>query len=180
MRKKLLSVLFLLSGFFVPAGAQFYSVRTNMLGLATTNLNLEGSMTLNRKWSLHVPLQYNPFILGDNRQFRNLTIAPGVRYWLLESYSNKFIGFHALASTYSIGNIWDKYRYEGDAFGAGISVGRAYPIARSWNIEWELGAALAWLRYDKYKCKECGAYIGKEYECRIIPSRIALNLVYLF
>ena len=46
--------LFLCAGllaFFLSVSAQSYSLRTNVIGLATTNLNLEASMTLNRKWS---------------------------------------------------------------------------------------------------------------------------------
>lgn len=75
-----------LLAFTLGVSAQSYSLRTNVLGLATTNLNLEASMTLGRKWSLHLPVQYNPFRFSKNRQFRNLYVAPGVRYWLLESY----------------------------------------------------------------------------------------------
>lgn len=71
--------LFLCAGllaFFLSVSAQSYSLRTNVIGLATTNLNLEASMTLNRKWSLHLPVQYNPFKFGRNRQFRNFYAAP--------------------------------------------------------------------------------------------------------
>ena len=81
--------MFLCAGllaFCLAVSAQSYSLRTNVIGLATTNLNIEGSMTLSRKWSLHLPLQYNPFKFGNNRQFRNFYAAPGARYWLLESY----------------------------------------------------------------------------------------------
>ena len=92
--------LFLCAGllaFFLSVSAQSYSLRTNVIGLATTNLNLEASMTLNRKWSLHLPVQYNPFKFGRNRQFRNFYAAPGVRYWLLESYMGGFIGMYGTA-----------------------------------------------------------------------------------
>ena len=60
----------------LAVSAQSYSLRSNILGLTTTNLNLEASMTLNRKWSLHLPVQYNPFKFGSNRQFRNFYAAP--------------------------------------------------------------------------------------------------------
>jgi hypothetical protein len=65
-----------LLAFTLGVSAQSYSLRTNVLGLATTNLNLEASMTLGRKWSLHLPVQYNPFRFSRNRQFRNLYVAP--------------------------------------------------------------------------------------------------------
>lgn len=91
MRKKFF-FLGILLGVCLASPAQFYSARTNLIGLATGNINLEGSMTLNRRWSLHLPVQYNPFVFKDNRQFRNLTVMPGVRYWFVESYSNFLSG----------------------------------------------------------------------------------------
>ena len=110
MRKKFF-FLGILLGVCLASPAQFYSARTNLIGLATGNINLEGSMTLNRRWSLHLPVQYNPFVFKDNRQFRNLTVMPGVRYWFVESYSIFFVGMNTLASGYSIGRIWNKKRY---------------------------------------------------------------------
>lgn len=163
------------------AEAQFYSVRTNIVGLATTNLNAELSMTLNRNWSLHVPVQYNPFVLRDNRQFRNLTVEPGVRYWFKESYAKNFIGMYGVASRYHIGGILGgDYRYDGKGFGAGVSYGHAYPVATNLNLEWELGVGLVWADYDKYRCKRCGARIGHEERLYFLPTRVALNVVYLF
>ena len=159
MRKKFF-FLGILLGVCLASPAQFYSARTNLIGLATGNINLEGSMTLNRRWSLHLPVQYNPFVFKDNRQFRNLTVMPGVRYWFVESYSNFFVGMNTLASGYSIGRIWNKKRYEGEGYGIGLSIGKAYPLSKTWNIEWELGGAAVWARYNEYRCRECGAFLA--------------------
>ena len=137
-------------------------------------------MTLNRRWSLHLPVQYNPFVFKDNRQFRNLTVMPGVRYWFVESYSNFFVGMSTLASGYSIGRIWNKKRYEGEGYGIGLSIGKAYPLSKTWNIEWELGGAAVWARYNEYRCRECGAFLGRKHGWYLIPSRVALNMIYLF
>ena len=165
----------------MPASAQFYSLRTNVIGLATANLNAELSMTLTRKWSLHLPVQYNPFRFGDNKQFRNLYAAPGVRYWLRESYTGGFVGLYGTAATYSVGGLFgSKFRYEGEGYGLGISIGRAYTLGKRWNFEWELGAGALWLDYDKYACKHCGAWKAHESEWRVLPTRAALNFVYLF
>ena len=176
--------LFLCAGllaFFLSVSAQSYSLRTNVIGLATTNLNLEASMTLNRKWSLHLPVQYNPFKFGSNRQFRNFYAAPGARYWLLESYMGGFIGMYGTAGMYSVGNLFgSKYRYEGEGYGVGLSVGKAYQIGRRWNLEWEVGAGAVWLAYDKYLCKRCGDLVDNDYGWHFLPTRAALNLVYLF
>ncbi|MCO7113088.1 DUF3575 domain-containing protein [Bacteroides uniformis] len=63
-------VLFLCS---TQCFGQFYSARTNILGLVTGNLNAEFGMTLNKKFSLHLPVQYNPFIYSksNNTKFQN-------------------------------------------------------------------------------------------------------------
>lgn len=180
-KKKILLAAILLFGTALHSAAQFYSVRTNLVGLASTNLNVEASMTLNRKWSLHVPIQYNPFKFSNNRQFRNFYVSPGVRYWFLESYNSTFVGAHIAAAEYSIGNLFgNKYRYEGSGIGAGVSIGHAYTLGKSWNIEWEVGVGAVWLDYDKYICKRCGDLVDHRREWRILPTRTALNLVYLF
>ena len=97
MKKKKNLLLALLCCAGVTVSAQSYSLRTNVLGLATTNLNVEASMTLSRKWSFHLPVQYNPFKFSKNRQFRNFYVAPGVRYWLLQSYIGGFVGVYGTA-----------------------------------------------------------------------------------
>ena len=96
LKKTLILVSLLLLPWTVSA--QFYSLRTNVAALATGNLNAEFSMTLNRKWSVHLPLQYCPFKFNANRQWRNIYTSPGVRYWLRESYTGGFIGLHGVAA----------------------------------------------------------------------------------
>ena len=175
-------ILFIMTLFIIitTAKAQFYSARTNLVGLATGNINLELSMTLNRDWTAHIPVQYNPFVLNNNRQFRNLTAMPGVRYWFQESYINNFIGMYAVASRYHFGQIWDDKRYDGQAYGVGFSYGKSYQLSTRWNFEWELGAGVVWSEFEKYKCKKCGQKLGKENGIYLVPTRIAANIIYLF
>ena len=84
--------------------AQFYSVRTNLVGLGTGNLNVEGSMAFSTHWSAHLPVQYNPFRLWDDGKLKNFTVQPGVRYWMRETYGRGcFIGLHGVFSIYNAG-----------------------------------------------------------------------------
>ena len=92
--------------FSLSASAQFYSAKTNVLGLATGNLNLELSAAVSRKVTLHLPVNYNPFtynFLAENCKMQNLTFQPGARYWLTESYMRWFVGVHGIYSRYQIG-----------------------------------------------------------------------------
>ena len=166
----------------IESFAQFYSVRTNILGLATGNLNAEFGMTLNKKYSLHFPIQYTPFIYNHSSKtkFQNLTVLPGIRYWFRESFRDPFVALSLIASQYNIGNLWDKYRYEGWGVGTGLSVGWTYPMSPRWNFEWELGLAALWAIYDKSLCKTCGYKYEHESKVYLIPHRVAFNLIYLF
>lgn len=180
MKKSIYSYYLLLIFFLSVSGlrAQFYSLGTNIPALGTTTLNAEVSMTLDRKWSLHLPLYYNPFVFKDNKKIQNFTVLPGVRYWLLESYVNGFIGVNAIGSKYHF--TWKDYRYEGLAFGAGISAGYAYLLSPRWNLEVEGGIGLVRADYTKYRCEECGKKVGDETGWYAVPIKVAVSLIYLF
>lgn len=166
----------------IASFAQFYSVRTNLVGWATGNINIEGAITLNKQWSLHLPVQYNPFIYSSkkNTKFQNLTIMPSARYWLKQSYMDKFISLSVIASRYHIGNIWNDYRYDGKAFGAGLSFGSSYPLNPRWNFEWEVGVAGLWVNCDKFVAKAAGYKYADLHEWRVFPHKISASIVYLF
>ena len=120
--------LFLCAGllaFFLSVSAQSYSLRTNVIGLATTNLNLEASMTLNRKWSLHLPVQYNPFKFGRNRQFRNFYAAPEYATGCWKATWADSSACTVRPAPTAWGNLFgNKYRYEGEGYGVGLRSGR--------------------------------------------------------
>lgn len=176
--KRLLFIFFVTIA-VTSAKAQFYSVKTNLLGLATTNLNVEGGVSIHRNWSLHLPINYNPWVFNKNKRFQNITIQPGVRYWFLESFSHSFIGLHSMYSRYHIGG-FNKYRYDGYGAGAGLSYGYSMILNKKWNLEFEGGVACLWTKYTKYECKKCGTPQNDFEGIRIIPSKIAVSLVYLF
>jgi hypothetical protein len=165
---------------FYSLSAQSYSIGSNLAGLATTNLNVEASMPIHHTMSLHFPVQYNPFTFSGGRRFQNLTLTPGVRYWLSGLYRGGFCGAHLLASRYHAGRLWDSYRYDGLAFGAGLSVGYTWTLSGRWRFETEAGAGMLWTDYRKYRCKPCGAFLGREEGWHFVPTRVAANLLYLF
>jgi hypothetical protein len=158
--------------------AQSWSLGANIPALATATANVEISMALDRKWSLHLPVYYNPFVFKGNRKLQNFTAMPGVRYWLLESYVNGFIGANAVASKYHIS--WKGSRYEGVAYGMGISMGYAWLLSPRWNLELEGGIGLVRADYTEYECQECGRRKGEYIRWVAVPNRLALSLVYLF
>lgn len=180
MKEKYLKNLLLLA-FIISASqiqAQSYSVKTNVLGLATSNLNVELSMALSRRVSIHLPVTYNPFVFSNNRKMQNLTFQPAVRYWFLESYARRFIGVSAIASTYHISG--KKYRYEGKGYGIGLSYGYSMLLSPHWNLEFEGGIGAVRADYTKYTCKKCGKKLGEEQKWYVLPTKLSVSIVYLF
>ena len=161
------------------AKAQFYSVKTNLLGLATTNLNVEAGISVHRNWSLHLPVNYNPWVFSGNKRFQNITVEPGARYWFLESFSQGFIGIQSIYSRFHVGGT-NKYRYDGYGVGMGLSYGYSKVIRKRWNLEFEAGLGVLWADYTKDLCKTCGAPQGDERKLYLIPSKASISLVYLF
>lgn len=191
MRKKLLNtrsfkiVLFgtiLLLGVANKSSAQFYSIKSDVLGLATTTLNVEASAVVTNQWTVHLHGQYNPWSFKDNKKMKNLTFLPGARYWFNETYSySYFLGFNAIISRYNFGGMFgNKYRYDGMAYGGGLSAGLSKPIKRSWNVEFELGIGVVHSTYDKYPCAKCAEKIDEGSGMYFVPNKASISFVYLF
>lgn len=117
VRYCLLSFFLLLAGSLTThLRAQFYSVQTNTLKLATTTFNAEGSMMLSTHWTLNLGFSYNPWNFSDTRKIKHFLLEPGARYWFWQTYAGSFISMYAMGARYNVA--WDglldgKYRYQG-------------------------------------------------------------------
>lgn len=183
---RVLKLLFI-SAFFLLGGkvhAQFYAVNTDLAGFATGTLNAGASAAIGLKWSFHVPVHYNPWTFGgdSNKKFKQLTVQPGVRYWFDQSYGyGWFVGVNAVVSRFNVSGLFGSdYRYDGMAYGGGISGGLSLRLAKFWNLEFELGAGGVYSSHSKYKCERCGEKLSDEKGFYFVPTKIAVNLVYLF
>lgn len=181
MKKYIIGFIIIMSlSFTDKAQAQFYSVSTNTVALATGTLNVEGGLSIHRNWSLHLPVHYNPLKLKDVR-LQTLTVSPAVRYWFLETFARNFVSLQALYTRYHVG-VKDvtEFRYDGHGYGLGASYGYSKVLNKRWNFEFEVGVGLLYADYTKYNHKKCSRPLGKEQKLKIIPSRVSLNFVHLF
>ena len=162
--------------------AQFYSVQTNTLKLATTTFNAEGSMMLSTHWTLNLGFSYNPWNFSDTRKIKHFLLEPGARYWFWQTYAGSFISMYAMGARYNVA--WDglldgKYRYQGWGYGAGMTYGRSWLLGKRWNMEVEAGLGLLVSPYTKYRCEHCGDKV-KSGTYFLPTPKLAFNLVYLF
>ena len=166
----------------IKVAAQLYSIQTDAIGLLTGTFNAGASMAVSERYSLHIHSEYNPWTFSGNKKTKFVTIQPGMRYWLGEAYGyGWFYGLNAIYSNFNVSKIFvGKHRYAGNAFGGGISIGFNFPITRRINMEVELGGGIVYSKSTKYEGFSCGKKLMKEKKTSIIPTKIAMSIVYLF
>ena len=94
MKKVVIPILFMLGCAISEGYAQKVALKSNLLYDATTTMNLGLEIGLARKWTLDIPVNYNPWKLSDGKRLRHWGIQPEVRYWFCESFRRMFIGMH--------------------------------------------------------------------------------------
>lgn len=177
----------------VPVMAQNVVLKTNIAAdvLLSPAIGIETGLAA--KWTLDVSGQVNAWNINSHR-WRHWLVQPEARYWLCDSFQGHFFGVHALGGQFNVGNIKNSikflgtdfsslshFRHQGWMAGAGIAYGYAWILSRHWNLEAEIGMGWIFSRYDVYPCAECGtkSASGKTHNY-VGPTKIALNLVYLF
>ncbi|SRR5690554_285804 len=188
--KKFILLLAGCAALSLPLLSQTVGIKTNLAHWAagaTPNVGFE--FALNRKYTLEVGGGYNKFSLfKEDGKAYHWIVQPEARYWFCETFNGHFIGLHALAGQFNIGGIdipigrlakFKDYRYEGAAYGGGLSYGYQWPIARRWNFELNLGAGYVYLDYDKYPCIKCGSKLDSDTKNYFGVTKAAVSLIYL-
>lgn len=194
MNKRILFVLVAIIGFISPAIAQKVAVKSNLLYDVTSTINLGTEFGLSPKWTLDVSANYNPWTYSNNKKWKHWLVQPEARYWFCNKMMGHFIGFHAIAGSYNIGNVnadfkflgtdfskLKDYRYEGWFVGAGVAYGYSWVLSKHWNLEAELGVGYTYSKSDKFECASCGEKLEDDKTHHYVgPTKAALNLVYVF
>ena len=181
----------ILTVFFITFSSMSQNIgfKTNFAHWAaagTPNAGLE--FVLNRKYTFEVAGGFNPFTFNEYKKAKHWIVQPELRYWLCESFNGHFFGLHALAGEYNIGGIdipigrlskFKDYRYEGFAYGAGLSYGHQWVISPKWNFEFNIGAGYTYLTYDKYPCVKCGSKLSSDTNNYFGVTKAAVSLIYL-
>ena len=141
--KKVSILIVLVLGCFIESKAQKVALKSNLLYDATTTMNLGLEFGLARKWTLDVPVNYNPWKPDNGRRLRHWGIQPEVRYWFCEKFRRTFIGVHGHYADFNVGGFPDwsfisenmqNSRYQGYLYGGGVSVGHSWILKKRWSI----------------------------------------------
>lgn len=177
-----------ITGFGVAdACAQQLALKSNLLYDVTATMSLGVEVGLSEKWTLDIPVSYNPWKFGNKTRLKHWGVQPELRYWLHEKFDRLFIGLHAHYVDFNVGG-WPDWsfissnmqenRYQGHLYGGGISFGRSWNLKKHWSLEASLGLGYARIIYDKYPCAECGEKILRRHKNYWGPTKASVSLIY--
>lgn len=165
------------------AFAQQVGVKTNILYDATSTLNVGLEVSMARKWTLELPVNYNPWTFSNGRKWKHWLLQPEARYWLCEKFNGQFVGLHAHVGGYNISDLplfgMQDYRYQGTLYGAGVSYGYQWILNTRWSLEATLGVGYAYLDRSKYPCGKCTGLINDTPHHYLGPTKAGISLIYI-
>jgi hypothetical protein len=168
---------------FSTAKSQTVAVKTNLLYDATTTINLGLEIGMSPRWTLELPVNYNPWDFGENRKIKHWMIQPEARYWLCQRFNGQFVGLHGHVGGFNMGGIkligLEDFRYEGSFYGGGISYGYHWVLNTHWSIEATIGLGYALLDYSKYKCEKCAEKLKTGTRNYLGPTKAGISLIYV-
>ncbi len=166
------------------------AVKTNLLyGAAALTPNLSGEIGIAPKSTIEVGGGWNRWHhMGtddNNKKLNHWLLHAEYRWWLCERFNGHFLGAHALYTQYNISQhtiplLFDKkYRYEGNAWGGGITYGYHWAFAKKWGAEFHVGVGVLHMEYKKYDCTLCADQIDKVSTTYFGPTRAGISLVFM-
>lgn len=183
-------LMFVANGSLYAQGS--IALKTNLLYggyTATPNLGLE--IGLSRCFTLDVSGGYNPWNLNNtsgNRKRVHYLVQPELRYFFWNRLNGHYLGVHGVYGQYNIngyelplmlGKGSKEFRYEGTAYGGGISYGYQFLLGRRWNLELGIGAGALQLKHDKFDCVNCGEKKQSERRMYYGVTKAAVSLIYI-
>lgn len=176
-----------LFSFSQTAEAQKVALKTNFAHwavLGSPNAGVE--FALGQKVTLDVDAGFNLWKYKEPLELRHWIAQPELRYWFCESFNGTFVGLHGHYGQYNVGGInlpigrlkeLKDNRYEGDFYGAGLSLGHQFVLSPLLNLELSLGGGWARTDYRKYECMTCGSQLGDGVYDYFGLTRATLSLV---
>lgn len=189
MIRRLLMFTILVGGLSWAAVAQNVALKTNLLywSTVTPNLGLEASIA--RKHTVQLFYGLNPWEPSGGKSLKHWVVQPEYRYWFCEAFNGWFLGVHLMGGEFNVGEVdlpfglfddLSTHRYKGWYAGGGVTAGYQWPLSRHWNLEASLGVGYDYIRYDKFKCGECGEKLKSSHANYFGPTKLAISVLYVF
>lgn len=158
---------------------------------ATLTPNLAVEVGTGVRSSVEVAGSYNPWnrkkptMNADPKQMLHWSVRAEYRHWFCQRFQGHYLGAHVLFMMYNISDnkvpmMFEKYyRYEGTAFGAGITYGYHLPLGKRWGVDFNIGVGALKLDYDRFTCLICDRDPDSRGKTYFGPTRAGINIAFM-
>ena len=182
------------------------ALKTNLLfdALLTPNVELEIPFGQDSRWSLMLEDWFPWFLYKKNPKgqirtdyriidkiYRNAyevwTLGAEMRYWFRPRCSEArptlngtFVGVYGAAGKYDWE--WESTGDQGEFFSAGLTIGKAWPLTRHWNLELSASAGVVWGPRRHYNGEYDDTHLLWKYNSNIFyagPTKLKLSIAWL-
>ncbi len=187
--KKMLCAAMLLVLATLQAAAQGVALKTNALYWATTTPNIGLEVQTGRKHTAQIFYGLNPWAFSESKKVRHWLLQPEYRYWFCQSFNGWFVGAHLMGGQFNAGGVklpvsilddFEDRRYEGWFVGGGLTAGYQWPLSKHWNLETSIGLGYDYIKYDQFRCGECGEKTESGHANYWGVTKAAVSIMYMF
>lgn len=159
--------------------AQIFTVGTNAAAYAVLGFNVSLDVAVSPAWSVEAEAAWTPLRTASYSLSCAVFSAEG-RRWFTEPFAGRFVAFQALFSVYDAGRRGKEH--DGKAFGVGIGYGYSMMLSLRWNVEFEAGAGLAYMKDSRYeRTPDFESDVRHTFRrLTLVPTRLSVRFSYLF
>jgi len=159
-------------------------LKANLVSYATTTLSIGAEVKLAPRYTIDLPLTYNPWSFTEEKKMKHILFQPELRYWLCESFHGAFAGLHVHGGYYNVGGMglsdyMKAHRFEGWLAGFGVSYGYQWILSERLSLEATFGLGYAYMDYEIFPCEKCGQKIKDKTTNYFGPTRAGISLIYI-
>ena len=189
MKRRLLHTILCCLGLWVlsflpqQAQAQQVAVKTNGLMWAAMMPNVATEFVVGERSTIDLGIFGSSSIYGHEAKI--FGIQPEYRYWFNgRPMTREFVGIAAIGATYDI--VWSERSYEGDAFGAGVTMGYVLNLGKRWNVEFYGGFGAVAFKQKEYFLNTNFEDINDDQAShtnstgyKLLPIKIGVSITYI-
>ena len=164
-----------------------FVLKTNVLYLATTTINLGVEFRLSNHLTIDIAGGWNPFVFDNNARFTHVLVQPTLRYWVREPFRGDFFGLSLMYSNFNMGGIslpfnmmpaFAHYRFRGNAYGVSLQYGNLWRLSPRWGIESTINVGHLFINYQTFEGGQYGEKIESNVRHFFGPTNASVSLIY--
>lgn len=126
-------------------------LRSNALPWMLAIPNVGAEFVIGQRWSVALDVLFCPWKISDKFSVKTVAILPEGRWWWKSNRKGSFLNLHLNLAWYNLRA--NSYRYQDRGrplLGVGLGYGYRLELNGKWGLEFEIGAGMANMKYDRF------------------------------